>query len=284
MLFLCDLPVDTEPTSDEDVLRLSNKKKLAVVIIIIAVLIIAIIMCIGFILKLKTPKNVSPYCMLMRNENKICKIHDKKHNNKGLAELIIPEEEMAFHKQLFEEISEGAYFDGKQIYKKDDAKEILAIKDNLNKEKESLFDRYLSSSLKDEEKERYNFIIEELDTIEQSIIKLNIKETDKEIPTKEELIEEVASLKRELEQLTSEGLVQMPSVIKTKQNDTTAQIQKEIQTAVKNESVETIAYTRENNVQEDKLIYISQSHTEIQIPKDIENAATIKRSSLYKDR
>ncbi len=284
MLILCDLPVETEPVKGKGELDPNSKKKLIAIIIVIVGLIVAIAVCIGLIVKLNTSKNISPYCMLMKSEDKVCKIHDKKHDGKDLSELIVSEQEMAFHQQLFDEISVGAYFDGSRLYKKEDAKELLAIKESLNKEKASLFERYLASTLKDEEKERYNFVIEELGTIEEVIIKLNIQEADKDAPTKEDLIKEVISLKKELDEVKSSQIVHIPPVIKIEQ-DATLMGQEEVQPEIKGELIQATHNTPKSNLQvEDKLIYVSQPYREINIPKDIESAATIKKSSLFKDR
>ena len=276
MLFLCDLPVDEEPEDSKETLKSSNKIKYAVVIGSIIILLSVIIFSIIGLLKLQTPKNVSPYCLLMRNENKVCKIHDKKHEGKDLKELIISEEEMAFHQQLYDEIVKGAYFDGRRLYKEEDAKEILQIKEAFSEEKASLFERYLSSDLTEKEKERYNFLIEELDTLEISITKLNIKESDKDEPSKEELAHEVALLKKELDELKS------PQVLLTApvEENLTSVESMDLSIATEEEQKKEQADTQGPSSQ-DRLIYISQPSRDIKIPKDIESAATIKKSSLY---
>ncbi|MDF2613781.1 MAG: hypothetical protein K0S71_1567 [Clostridia bacterium] len=269
MLFLFDLPVNENPEIKEKSTKSISKTQLMIVIICIALVAILSISIVVFV-KSRAPKNISPYCAFIKDQGRMCKIHNKKHSSKNVSEMIIEEEEMTLHQQLFEEISNGAYFDGEKLYKQEDAKEILIIKNTLNEEKESLFEGYLSSTLTKQEKDRYNFIIEELDLIQESIITLGIQETELQEPSKEDLIKEVETLKKELNEVRSEATLQ------------TEIIEKEAEEP-KQDKQDFVAKDtpQSSKISEDKMLYVSQSSKIKSIPKDIEKAATIKKSSLY---
>lgn len=270
MLFLFDLPMDEKPEKKENVIKPIHKKKMIILVSSI-MLIVALGASIGILAKSRVPKNISPYCMLMRDQGKVCKIHNKKHNSKDASEMIILEEEMAFHKQLYDEVSNGAYFDGERLYKKENAKEILDIRDTLSEKKESLFERYLSSTLTKQEKEQYNIIIEEIGTMQEVITKLDIQETEQQEPSKEDLIKEVESLKKELSEVKAAETVQ----VETAKEQKVQENKKEPQDRALKDTLQS------PNMNEDKMLYGSNSSKVVNIPKDIEKAATIKKSSLY---
>lgn len=263
MLFLCDLPVEEE-TGDKQTLDQASKKKMIILLGVMIGLIVVIGIGVFFIIKANASKNISPYCSLMRDQNRVCKIHNKKHTAKD-SELIIPEEEMAFHRQLFDEITAGAYFDGKRLYKKEDAKEILALKSKLSEEKAALFESYLSSSLNEEEKERYNFLIEELEAIEESMDQLDIKQEDAHLPSQEELLDKIARLEQEL--ATTKEASKKPEL--QEQQPTQQHTQQPTQS------------TQPTHQIQESILFTMKPSNDIKVPSNIENAATIKKSSLY---
>jgi hypothetical protein len=279
MLFLFDLPIeadeDTKPKKDKKkfTVHIVNKEKWIIGSIVLVTLMI-IVGTAGVLMTYKTPENISPYCKLMKDQGKICKIHGKKHEEKGLKDLVIPEGEMAFHRQLAEEIEKGAYFDGDKLYKKEDAEEIWAIKDNFIKEKESLFERYLASTLSQQEKERYNFLIEELVTLEEAIIKLGIEESAS-LPLQEELQVEQTQPIEQIEQIEqieeTEPIEQIEQADQQEQSEPIAQ--GELKRGDENSS---------QTPQRQSAVVFEQSETQtLNIPPDIEKAATLKKSLLY---
>lgn len=275
-MFLFNLPTDTDENENadkkigENIKDIVGKKRILITGVL-GLLLVIFTFTLGVIGLNKPPKNASPYCLFTREQGKICKIHNKKHTSDKLSALVVSDDEMALHQQLYEEVSKGAYFDGKKLYKKEDAKEILSIKDEYSKEKASLFEKYLADTLTAEEKERYNFIIEELDTLEQCIKKLGIRAEEKDEPSKDELKKEIEELKAQLDEAEKEknAEISMPaeSTAATKTDSTKVTVEE----PAKEE-------TKQN---EDKLIYINKSSKSVNIPKDIEKAATIKKSSLY---
>lgn len=273
MLFLFDLPIEADeeakPKKDKKKfsLHIVNKEKWIIGSIVLVTLMI-IVGTAGVLMTYKTPENISPYCKMMKDEGKICKIHGKKHEEKGLKDLVIPEGEMAFHRQLAEEIEKGAYFDGDKLYKKEDAEEIWTIKDNFIKEKESLFERYLASTLSQQEKERYNFLIEELVTLEEAIMKLGIEESAS-LPLQEELPVEQTQFIEQIEE--TQPIEQIEQVDQQEQSEPIAQ--GEQKRGDENSS---------QTPQRQSSVIFEQSETQtLNIPPDIEKAATLKKSSLY---
>jgi hypothetical protein len=282
MLFLFDLPIDadeeTKPKKDKKkfTIHIVNKEKWIIGSIILVTLLI-VIGTAGVLITYRTPENISPYCKMMKEQDKICRIHDKKHTKDKLKELVIPEGEMAFHRQLAQEIEEGAYFDGDKLYGKENAEEIWAIKDNFIKEKESLFERYLASTLSQQKKERYNFLIEELETLEEVIAKLGIQSEEVGLPSGEiDREQETEGLQSEQELQTdqtqeAEPIGQIEQIDQEKQAEPIAQATSEPKEESNTQTPQT----------QSLLISRQRGSQVLNIPPDIEQAATIKKSSLY---
>ncbi len=277
-MFFSSLPADNEAVNKEESIKPKQNKVVILIAIAIVSFIIIVIASIMIFTKLRVPENASPYCMLMKSEGKICKIHNQKHEGSNLSALVISEEEMALHQQLFEEISNGAYFDGKKLYRKEDEGEIIAIYNNFLEEKQTLFEKYLSDTLDEKGTERYNFIIEELSTLEEVISKLNIRLTSKDMPSREDLTKEVEYLRTELEKTKTSQFDQTfgSSDASTEKSDTADKPSIESVKEVPKKS------EKEKLLETDTLLYAASGGRVVDIPKDIENAATIKKSSIYK--